>query len=290
MVSVYFKDLIIEGFRSYQISTPFALDSKGLNLLKGENGAGKTSMFSALAWALFKVNLNNTVNDKVQTWKEQRLKEYRGTRVVVTYEGADGACYMVARHINFKGTTKGVKGGSSLLVYRSEDGWDFKPEDMVSDAQHKGDMQAYIDRTLGMDAKTFLNAILFGQRMARLVSAPNEEKRKLFDTLFEVGCVDTAKDKAKEEKARLSEKLQVFLTSSNAIDFSIQSLEKVITENEEILQNFENDKEERLKELESKIITAQTKIDKLENDLALCNSDLVCAVEVARWSHTSGGR
>ena len=60
MQSVVIKSISLEGFRSYSQPTTFKFANTGLHLIKGQNGMGKSSLFSALTWNLFKVNLNNT--------------------------------------------------------------------------------------------------------------------------------------------------------------------------------------------------------------------------------------
>lgn len=244
MKKAVLKTLVVEGFRSCQKPVKLVLDDKGITLIKGINGAGKTTMLSALTWVLFKTNLYETNNDAVATWKHQRLPEYRGTRVVQTMTIDDELDVMVARHLDFKGKTKGLAAGSKLMIFTkpSSEVRDFEQGDLLNTEQHKGDMQVYINELLGMDERTFTNAILFGQRMARLVSATNEEKRKLFETIFDLSFIAGAKEKAAARKTELDNALVKIKNVLNQQKSSKAIHEATLLKDTAILATFETNK------------------------------------------------
>lgn len=200
MHKVDFIGLSVEGFGSFQKKATFPLNLQGITLLYGENGNGKTTLFSAFMWCLYKINLKGTNLDKAATWKFRRLPEFRGTRVAVDFSVGEDT-YMVIRHLEFKGKTKGIVGNSSLLL--------FKNGVEVGEELHKGDQQAYIQRFIGVDSKTFLQSVIFGQRMKRLIEADNKDKRDLLETLFDLGFVASAKAKAVTKIVELEAKLAV---------------------------------------------------------------------------------
>ena len=197
MQQVTIRSISLEGYRSYVTPTAFKFSTTGLHLIKGLNGEGKTSLFSALVWCLYKVNLNNTSNTKIPTWRWKRSKQWRGTRVQVVF-GIGKYKYLIARHIDFKGITKGIDGNDNLLIFKKEksDKTPFTATDVINDALYKSDGQLYLNQLLGIDSKTFLNSVLFGQRMARLMDSKDADKRDLFERLFDVDFIDTLKDKA----------------------------------------------------------------------------------------------
>ena len=128
MNKIQFEWLNAEGFRSLVNLLTFNLNKPGLNLIKGINGAGKTSIFEALVWCLFGINLKETNQDQVVTWPENRTSQFQGTRVSVTFHIL-GNTYCVIRHINFKGLTEGVKGEDYLML--------LKDGEMVGDYRNK---------------------------------------------------------------------------------------------------------------------------------------------------------
>jgi len=50
---INFMQLTIEGFGCYAIPKTFHFKEKGLRIIRGINGSGKTTIPSALCWGLF---------------------------------------------------------------------------------------------------------------------------------------------------------------------------------------------------------------------------------------------
>lgn len=252
---IVFKRVSIEGFGSFINAINFVLNRGSINLIKGKNGHGKTTIFSAFLWCLYKVNLKGLNNDQIVTWERLRPSSWRGTRVIVEWSiPEEGYDYMVARHIDFKGTTKGYKGKSGLMVFRKPvDKESFEPEDLVGDEQYKGDQQAYINRALGLDSKTFLNSVLFGQKMKRLIEADNDDKRKLFETLFDLDFVGQAK---KAADLRLSEenlKLEKLTAEIDKATSDLATAKDQLEKNRVILSDFERQRGEAVERLTGEI-------------------------------------
>ena len=198
---IHFNNVVIEGFGSIGNNFVFPLDLKGIHLIKGRNGAGKTSIFNALAWCLYGTNLKGLTNGSIATWKSYRPTSFKGTRVAV-YLTKDDIDYCVVRHVKFKGTSYGVKGDNTLMVLKgvkqvglNEDSTTH--ENLITTGLFKTDQQGYINRLVGYDYKVFVNSILFGQNMTRLISAGGSEKRKLFEDIFDTVYISQAKEKAK---------------------------------------------------------------------------------------------
>jgi DNA repair exonuclease SbcCD ATPase subunit len=186
-MKIQFDFINIEGFRSIINFLAFNLNKPGLNLIKGVNGAGKTSIFEALIWVLYGTNLKESNNDKLPSWPENRTSQWQGTRVSLTFH-KDSSTFCVIRHIAYKGLTEGVKGEDYLML--------LKDGKMIGDFRNKSEMQQEINRILGIDSNTFSNSVLFGQRIAKLIQQDNKDKRELFETLFETEWVPAMKLKA----------------------------------------------------------------------------------------------
>ena len=107
-MKILIKNIHIEGYGSFQKPVSFSFDNVGVNLIKGENGVGKSTLFDALLWCLYK----HTLKKNVATWEDKRLTNFRGTRVIVELFRGDGVemgvGYLVTRHLSFKGSTKGM--------------------------------------------------------------------------------------------------------------------------------------------------------------------------------------
>ena len=231
---INFTHIELEGFRSIVKPFRFQFDQPGIILVRGKNGAGKTTAFEGLVWALFGTNLKDTVKDRLPSWPEVRQSDWRGTRVCLSLL-VDGQAYTIARHLSYKGDTFGVKGEDYLIVVKG----DGKKEEMIGDFKNKELTQEFINKLIGVDANTFMNSIMFAQRTAKLVEQDNGDKRKLFEVLFETEWVNQAKavcdDKLKIIQARL------LLTDSNIISTKqiIEEKKASLTTAEQFLQGFE---------------------------------------------------
>jgi len=229
MNKITFIGLQVEGYGSFVKPTSFILNRQGINLIFGENGEGKTTLFSVLCWVLWKVNLKALTNSKVASWKWLRDSEWRGTRGVLTFMCNEDK-YSIARHLKFEGTTKGVKGGDKLIITKNGE--------IIPDDMYKGDQEKWIENLFGMDAKVFVNSILFGQRMKRLVSADNEEKRALLESTFETEWVGVAKDKCYKEVMNVADKLRKITSEKDVLSNKMEYVENEIIRAEKILCDF----------------------------------------------------
>ena len=105
---INFKSIHIEGFCSIG-NLDMPLNERGIVLIKAPNGYGKSSILSALVWALYGKNLKGVSN--VNTWKKYRSKEYSGTKVEVYFE-SQGKIHKVIRCSNYTQEVEGSKGGN----------------------------------------------------------------------------------------------------------------------------------------------------------------------------------
>jgi len=126
----------------------------------------------------------------------------------------------------------------------------FTDADLVGDGLHKSDMQLIINEQLGMNAKTFLSSIFFGQRLESLVTTDNSTKRELFDELFDVDFVAQAKDKAKSEQDQLVQKVSNFTKAIEDAEDDLEKSEQRLEREQKILKEFTKNKKSALKMLQ----------------------------------------
>ena len=78
-----FLNLEAEGFCSIE-SLHLQLNPTCTILIKAPNGKGKSTILSALVWAIYGKNLKGV--SEVNTWKQVRPKDYKGTKVQVYFQ------------------------------------------------------------------------------------------------------------------------------------------------------------------------------------------------------------
>lgn len=194
---IEFGEMNVVGFKSIR-ELIFDFRQEGINLIRGVNGAGKTTVFEALYFCLYGELLKDTnMSGIIPKYQDN----YKGTRVMVPLQKGKYN-YTIVRHLGYKGKTENYLGGDKLMIFR--DG------ELISEELHKSDLQKAINTILGVDAKTFLNSVLFGQRMKRLVESEAKDKREIFSQFFDIDWIDTAKENAKKFRDIENQKLIKF--------------------------------------------------------------------------------
>lgn len=214
LTKIQFKSLYIEGFGSYVEPLTFEIQN-GIFIIKGRNGAGKTTLFSALSWCLYGKPLKGIKGSEVGTWEHLRTDKWQGTKVSVLLN-VNETDYEIIRHIDYKGQTYGNRGGNSLIILK--DGL------VLSSELYKTDQQDYIEKLLGMSFKVFLNTVLFGQKMTRLINATNEQKRELLEEMFDLEYLDKLKTVATVKHKNLKSEVAIIQTQ---LDDELKNLKKL---------------------------------------------------------------
>lgn len=257
MSKIRFQKITIEGFGSIVNELTVYLDGHGLTVVRGHNGAGKSTIFNALYWALYNKSIKNISKAEIPTWESLRTEDFNGTRVIIDFK-IDDDQYSIARHINYNAKTFGVKGANTLII--------IKNGEKVTENLYKNDQQAHINLLLGMEPKVFLHTAFFAQKTNRFISASPEEKRLVLDTLFNFERIDKAQQLASFDAAELDKRISGYNKTYNELKLSISKLTDEINHAKEKLSLHEEFKLSQLKNLEAQIKTAEDqKLQSLEN-------------------------
>ena len=284
MSYIIFKNMVIEGFGSIQKPLNIDLDKGGVWRVQGSNGSGKTTIFSAFVWCLYKMNLKGISSTQVSTWEDNRLEDsYKGTRVMISFD-IDETSFLLVRHLNFKGQTFKLKGGSKSMILKKslKCNRKFEQGDLVTKHLHEVDIQNYITDLIGLDGKTFLNSILFGQRMAKLIDLDNTEKRVLFENLFELDFIKLARDNALVYKEDILDNITSIDTFIQASKVKIDGLKDQYSSTKQVLDNFLAEKkhngdkiESMISELYNSISSEKIKLKVLKDFVPVDNSKAI---------------
>lgn len=237
---IQFGNIIIEGF----CSIPYLelnLGSKGITVIRGATGEGKTTILSALVWGAYGKNLKG--KSDVNTWEKYRPKNYNGTKVEI-YFGKDGKTHKITRCLKYKGEVNGAKGKDRLI---------YEIDAVEVSEKNKGEIQALINADLGMSYSLFMNSILFGQGMKRLIQESSSDKKDLFEEIFELEYISKARDIAKgyytEALREYNEISQKYSSSKE----KKQSIQRMLDDLKKQANNVKNDLSSRVKVLEKKL-------------------------------------
>lgn len=254
---IYFESITVEGFGSFVEPETFDLSKNGLFLVKGQNGHGKTTLFSALLWGLYGITLKGS-GANVQTWEHLRPKNFAGTRVLLTFRKANKR-YTVARHVGFKGKTFG-NASSPLMVFEHVEDSGMQA---ITD-QHKDGKQEFLENLLELSQTAFLNTVLFGQRMQRIVSASNADKRELFEELFELNFIERAKNNAKDFDDEITNEYNEVSNDTLRLASEISVVRSKYETSVSLKESFEANKAKKLAEIDNKLNSEKGKLSSLQ--------------------------
>lgn len=233
---IQFTKIDIEGFCSIdQLSLD--LNVPGITLIRGANGFGKSTIFSALVWVLYGKNPKG--NSNVNTWEKVRPKSYKGTKVEV-YFIRDTKIHKIIRCLNYKGEVEGAK-GNSRVIYEI----DANP---VEDKRKKG-IQDLITRDLGMSYNLFINSVMFGQGLTRLIESSGSDQKKLFEEIFETEYLTRARDIAKNQYDRYNQEYSKLVYKRDVLEKQINNLKHSM----EYAEKYNESEIRRRKERESSL-------------------------------------
>ena len=263
-----FKRLKLKNFKSY--ANEVINFNKGITVIVGQNGAGKSSIFEAISFALYKQHTagklgdlvrNNTENMGVELDFVSRGKEYR--------------------IIRDKTKSKSV---SRLLTKTSSD------SEFMSICSGEKEVADNIQAILDMDANLFLNAIYVRQgEIAELVDKQPAEKKRLIGKLLGLDSLESAwknlsplineyENKSSEIKGKLYSKsalneeykvktneLNELKNRGHELESQIDEVKQLIAEISESKRNMEREKEIYETQLNNLNNEKQT-LERLEKD------------------------
>lgn len=245
---IKFKYVEITGYGSIMGSLRYDF-IPGLNIIKADNGFGKTTIFNAWFWGLTGETLKpkSTVN----TWPHLQPSDYLGTKVVNHLtQGKDK--YTIIRCNNYQGKVEGGKGNNRVIVLKNKKQVPLKGVKIT---------QAYINNLLGYSPDLFKNTIVFGQKLKRLIDEQGSNKKGILEEAFDLFFIPQAQLKAQDKKKRI-------ISEITPLNLKVEKLKSEIEGKRELLtQALENEKtsketwEEEKLELDNEIRELKRDID-----------------------------
>ena len=244
-----FIRIIIEGFASYEGYNELDLCPNSAVVIKAPNGSGKSTIFSSLVWCLYGKTIKG-VSD-VNTKKKYRTKEYKGTKVT-TYFQKDGDVYMVTRCQNYTGNLEdGTKGRDRLQIIKNAE---------VVDIKSKPRLQEYLVQELGLSYPLFMNSIMFGQGMKKLIQETNSDKKKIFEEVFNLNYLNIAKNIAQKGKSQIQGQVELCRSEYNSINREYESCQETYLELKESEEAFDKRRNKDIKEKQGNIRSLEKEI------------------------------
>lgn len=250
--------ITIEGFGSIYKPLTYDFGKLGLNILRGKNGAGKTSLINALSWCIYKQLLKK--GQTIEPWPTIVGTDYKGVKVSLEFKKS-GISYQIIRCQEYKGKVLGKSGRNRLV---------FLKQGKEIEAKGKRGIQPEIEKVIGYSFDLFKTSVLFGQRLKRLMEETGPDKKKIFEEAFESIFIGRAKELVDQ---RLTQKEALKSRTDTQMEITqsyIKSLLDKIHHAKEMMKQYRERREKKIKQLEEEALELHKKIkshnstDKLE--------------------------
>lgn len=250
------KELIIEAFGPFagKEIVDFSRLSQGLFLITGDTGAGKTTIFDAIAFALYGEASGN--NRKASMLRSDFSSEDAITRVSYTFT-YDNATYKVIRTPQFERAkqrgTGTVKQSADATLYDLTQG-----ENVIETGASA--VTDKITEIMGINREQFVNVSMIAQgEFLKLLLAKSTDRANIFRNIFKTQIYEnlqkTLKFKSKELYGKRAMKKQALIQyAKGAMLDNMNEYSKLLQdENIYVLPEFMKDTENQIRKAEEQI-------------------------------------
>ena len=190
--------LVMSAFGPYASRTELDLEklgNSGLYLITGDTGAGKTTIFDAITFALY--GEASGENREAGMFRSKYADAATSTEVELTFVYA-GKQYHVKRNPEYDRPKSRGEGFTSEKANA-----EFVYPDGRVVTKHKDVNRAIVD-IVGIDRNQFTQIAMIAQGdFLKLLLAPTEDRKKIFQKLFRTQLFQTIQEKLKTESSKL---------------------------------------------------------------------------------------
>lgn len=229
-----FAYLTMENVFSHH-RTAIDLSDRGLCLITGENGSGKSSILKSLLFVLFGIGTDSVVNNIV---------------------GKDACVTLIGNKNN--STTFGISRYRKHSKHKNN--LYFFIDGNPVDASTNMDLQRKLEQFLGLDYRSFLNVAAFSSEMVQFCSSTDVERKAIFEKILQdLDVYNEFYSSAKEELAGLSATIEAHKHGIDIEERELTIVKKVIEAEEEKSKEFEEKRKEEIEKIETELVELDKK-------------------------------
>lgn len=272
--------LVVSAFGPYAGRTEFDLEKLGTNglyLICGDTGAGKTTIFDAITYALYG-EASGTTRDNAKNFRSDYAKPETPTEVELTFEYA-GRTYYVKRNPEYerpKMRGEGMAKAVASAELHRPDGSVVSKEKAVNEALHD---------ILKIDCGQFRQIAMIAQGdFLKLLLAKTDERKKIFRKIFKTDLFEKLQDTLKSEASQCGSVCNELEQSAN------HSVLGIITDDEQFAVMKRQAQDKSIADWDSvctaieKLIQADSEnLEKVNAEIGELNSAVIkCASEIGK--------
>ncbi len=195
--------LTISAFGPYAEETIFDLESlgeSGIYLITGDTGAGKTTIFDAITYALYGDPSGS--NREVNMFRSKYADEHTPTYVDLHFSYG-GKVYHVRRNPEY---LRASKRGDGLTLEKADASLEFPDGRLITKVK---EVTTAIKEIMGIDRNQFTQIAMIAQgEFLKLLLAKTEDRQKIFREIFKTGYYQSLQKKLKDDELSLYKELQ----------------------------------------------------------------------------------
>ena len=171
------------------------LGTKGLYLITGDTGAGKTTIFDAITYALYGEPSGDSRDATMLRSKYARPETPTLVELVFQY---DGKIYTVRRNPEYQ---RPAKRGGGVTTQRAEAELELPDGGIITRLK---EVNAKVEEIIGLDRNQFAQIAMIAQgEFRKLLKADTKARQEIFRKIFKTEAYQKFQDKLKQETAKL---------------------------------------------------------------------------------------
>lgn len=218
----------VSSFGSYK-TLEFDFTQKGLLLISGPTGSGKSTLCDVIPWILFGKTAKGGTVDEIRSWAVNEP-----TKGTITLD-LQGKTFQVGR-------VRGSAKENDLIIW--EDGGAYRGKDL-------NDTQAIINRKLGIYYELYLAGAYYHEfnETAQFFTTTAKTRRHICEQLVDLSLAVKLKDKAKVKDKELYQGYTTITNEMNTLKSNVALLARVQSSEKNKARDWETNKQSRITSL-----------------------------------------
>ena len=226
--------LVLSAFGPYVERTVIdfsALGEEGLFLIAGDTGAGKTTIFDAISFALYGEASGGKEKRKSKSFHSDYVSDQTETYVELTFRHR-GETWWIRRNLEYQRPAKKKKDGMETTTRQAADA-QMRNEDTGEEILSMDDVNRRVRELLGLTQDQFTQTVMIAQGdFLKILTASSDDRKKLFRDLFHTNLYVDLQSRLQEKNRACADEQkaleQVILSAEGKIDPEAEFAEREI--------------------------------------------------------------